>query len=163
MSKIIKVQEGQIIEGFDNYSAEEWCTPDFWGFSLCFSVTAKGQSIILTITFKTPLGNFTESFTIDTNVCFTFSPIPLTYAELCISDFKADPKKICFTIGVKVCFDAKIYIKCSPQYTHGFCVPLPGHSLHDKLETKELSDSQLSSLILLSSLQTANEKSCNCH
>jgi hypothetical protein len=166
MSKIIEIKEGQIIEGYDNYAAVEWCTPSVAGCSACISVTTSGNSTItLTITLKTPFGNYSKSFTVSNNICFTFQPVSKAKIELCVSNFKPEAKQICFTVGGKVCLEVPFFgWKCTPQFSHQFCVPLPGHSIHDKLETKAFDDAQLTSLIVLNhSLQTVNEGSCNCH
>ena len=98
--KALAVKNGQIITEYDLASSVKWCTPSVLGCKACISISAEsGKSVIITITLETPVGNYSKSFTINNNVCFTFQPISVASIEVCISNFKVDSNEICLTFG----------------------------------------------------------------
>lgn len=163
MSTAIAVQEGQVVTSYEKFDAISWCTPSVLGCKACISATASGGTVSLTVSLQTPLGNWSQTFSINANRCFTFQPVSKVKIDLCIGDFSVQAKQICFTLSAKVCFDAPfIGWKCTPQVGHQFCVPLPGHGAHALLSSGD--DLHLATLLLLNeSAEKAGGKTCNCH
>lgn len=163
MSTAIAVQEGQIVTSYEKFDAISWCTPSVLGCKACISASASGNAVSLTVSLQTPFGNWSQTFSINANRCFTFQPASKVKIELCIGDFSTQPKQICFTLSAKVCVHLPIIgWKCSPSVGHQFCVPLPGHGVHALLDLGD--DTQFATLLLLNdTAERSSGKTCNCH
>lgn len=162
----IEIKEGQVVTSFASFSAApQFCTPTILGCKACITASISGGIVVLTVTLSSPIGTWTQSFSFNTNKCFTFQPNPRVKLELCISNFTASKNQICFTVGGKVCLKVPFLgWKCTPSFSRQFCLPIPGIKSKENLDIDSIDDLTFMNLLLLSSkFEDAEDKNCNCH
>lgn len=155
MSTITTVKSNAVYEGFDVQSVRR-CTPSVAGFRVCAEVSANGdRSVTLRLTAETPFGNYSKSFTFNSDIDFVFNPIPRVSIEISIRNFKVTNNTLSFSLKLEGCIDFPWPIgkKCVGKT---FSITLPMPILAAK-NIDELSSGDLALLLL-----AAQDESCQC-
>ena len=156
MSKILNVENGAVITGYDSLAASEWCTPSFLGCSMCISASAVKGQVTITIALKTPFGNVSKSFSFNTNTSFTWQPFSKFKTTVSIANFNEAGGVFTFDLGVNPCVDVPFLgWKCF-NFSHTFTVPLLLHGIEN-----EIDDSQFASILALHAGGALNAP-CHC-
>jgi hypothetical protein len=160
-TKSLRIQNHDLVTGYDSVAATSWCTPKLLGCNACISANAQGGEVTISISLNTPLGAYTKAFSFNSNVCFTWNPISSVSVPICISNLSVKSTEICFSLSIKICVSTWIKNFCTSDYSTDFCVPLPGNALHEKLASGEINEEQFVHILLLSH-HIKDEGECNC-
>ncbi|MEO1260890.1 MAG: hypothetical protein AAFZ15_18975 [Bacteroidota bacterium] len=145
----VMVKHGQTYTDYDNLALVEWCTPKYFGFQVCFSVTVEGKMVILTVTIKTPFGNYSKSFKFNSDLSWTWQPIGRAKVVISIGNFQDNGASISFDLTVKLCVKIPILGWKCISYTHHFVIPdnpadtdnISASDFHAVLKLQEMADS----------------------
>lgn len=132
--------------GYDSVNAISFCTPTYFGFGACAGVTATDGYVVLQLTAKTPIGDYTKSFKITKDITFTWSPISRIKISVSITNFKNEDGFFSFDFKGGIC--GKIPFlgwKCK-TYSHHFSIA----DNQEKLQ--KLSDQEFSNLLAITSV-----------
>ena len=141
---IQKVEVDKTYDGYDSVAAIEWCSPSFLGFQICISASADNGEVVLTVTLKTPIGNYSKQFSFSADVSFTWQPIAQAKVTLSVTGFTESDGVISFTLGLKPCIDVPILGWKCYSFSNKFNIPI-------KLaEFSDLDNNAFASLIAMS-------------
>ena len=157
MSKLVNVENGALIEGYDNLAAVQWCTPSFLGCNACVSVSAVKGQVTITIGLNTPFGNVSKSFNFNANVSFTWQPISKFKITVNITNFNEVNGVFSFDLGLNPCVDVPFLgWKCF-SYSHHFVVPTVLNGIQNDID-----DSHFSSILALHAGGALNNSCTDC-
>ena len=158
--KALKVKEGAVYTEYDYADAAQWCTPSVMGVSACIGASAEGGIVTLNITLKSPFGNWTKSFQIDTNTSFTWQPVSRVKIVISITNLNDSGGTVSFDLGGQVCVDVPFFGWKCVGLSHHFSIPLPFAA--DALKANSLDENQFAAILALHASESSGN-SCNCN
>lgn len=152
---ITKVENNAVYQGFDKRSIKR-CTPSVVGFRACAELVANGDgNVTLILTAESPLGNFSKTFSFNSNVDFEFNPIPAISIHVSVQKFRTGSDTISFELGLAACITLPLIGKKCIRVKFDIELPV---LVASATNYEELSSGDIALLLL-----AARENECHCH
>lgn len=141
-----------------------WCTPTFLGFGVCVDASASGGVVNLTLTLRTPAGNYSKTFQFNSNVCFDWNlPIPMSPGVgICITNLSTSPR-VSFTLTLKLCVSVPIIGRKCVSWSHNFVLPFASGQMLGANTHVSPDDLAALAQLLAHTLDEKSSGECNCH